>query len=356
MKNKIKFSVLTIGIFFTALVFAQSRQQAQTRQVETAGQKFINIKVLNEMPAEQLGKVMNIMAASLGVNCNFCHVEGDFSKDDKKEKQTAREMLKMTFALNKNYFDNDPEISCNTCHNGRTHPQSAINLNPIAAPERPKQPETKPAIDRILEKYEQAIGGRANLDKIHSRYIKAARVEPKGNSEPEEIWQKGSKLVVATTYPKTVVTEAFDGANAWKSAGEHSIPLKTDEIEQIRRNAEFLSAANLKTIYPKMDFAFVDRIDGREVYQVRAATASGGRERLFFDTQTGLLIRRVAVVPTILGNYVYQIDFADYKDFGGVKLPVTTHYAMPNLSWTRKVVEVKNNAPVEDTKFNQPAK
>lgn len=356
MINKIKFFVLTFAILFAALVFAHSKQRAQTKQVETAGQHFKNIKVLNDMPAEQMGKVMNMMAASLGVNCNFCHVEGDFSKDDKKEKQTAREMIKMTFALNANYFNSRPEVSCNTCHSGHEHPQSAINLNPIVAPERPKQPETKPTIDQILDKYEAALGGRANLDKIHSRYIKASRVEPKGNSEPEEVWQKGSKLLVVTTYPKAIVTEAFDSANAWKRAGENPIQLKPDEIEQIRRNAEILAGTNLKTIYPKMEFGFVDRIDGREAYQVRATTAGGGRERLYFDTQTGFLVRRTASVPTVLGSFVYQVDYSDYKDFGGVKLPVTTRFAVPNISWTRKILEVKNNAAIEDAKFNQPAK
>jgi hypothetical protein len=358
MKNKIKFLILTVGILFAGLVFAQSKQHAQTKQIETAGQKFKNIKVLNEMPADQMGKVMNLMSASLGVNCNFCHSsEEDFAKDDNEHKQTAREMLKMTFGLNKNYFNGRTEVTCNTCHNGKAHPQSAPNLNSIA-PEnaRPKQPETKPTIEQILEKYGQALGGKANLEKINSRYIKASRVEPNGKSEPEEIWQKGNKLLVVTTYSQAVVSEAFDGANVWKRANEHLIPLKPDEAEQIKRGAELFASANLKAIYPKMEFGSVEQINGREVYQVRATTVNGGRERLYFDAQTGLLVRQTASAPTVLGNFVYQVDYSDYKDFGGVKLPVTMHFAVPNISWTRKILEVKNNAAIEDTKFNQPAK
>jgi hypothetical protein len=356
MKNKIKLLILFAGIIFAALVFTQNKQQAQTKQVETAGQKFKNIKVLNDMPAEQMGKVMNVIAASLGVNCNFCHIIDDFSKDVKPEKDIAREMMQMTFALNKNYFDNRPEISCNTCHNGKTHPQSGLNLNPSAREERPKQPETKPTVDQILDKYAAALGGKANLAKINSRLIKASRVEPDGTSEPEEIFQKSNKLLIATTYPKAVVTETFDGANAWKRANQNPIPLKTDEIEQIRRNAEFFGFSNLKDVYSKLEFGTVDRIDGREVYVVRATTASGDRERLYFDRETGLLVRRVSSVPTIFGNFVYQVDYSDYKDFGGVKLPATTRFAVPNISWTRKILEVKNNVPVEDAKFNSSTK
>jgi photosynthetic reaction center cytochrome c subunit len=327
----------------------------QTKQVETAGQRFKNIKVLNDMPADQLGKVMNLMAASLGVNCNFCHIEGDFSKDGKEEKESARQMIKMTLDINKNNFGGRTEVSCNTCHQGHTHPQTAINFNPIAPEERPKQPATKPTVDAILDKYTQAVGGKENLAKIASRSISANRVEPNGKIEAEEISQKGGKLLIITKYPQATVTEAFDGTNVRKRA-KTDIALKPDEAEQIRRNAQFFTYADLKTIYPKMDFRMVDKIEGREVYLVTATTADNQRERLYFDAQTGFLVRRVSSVPTILGMFQYQVDYSDYKDFGGAKLPTTVRYASPNMTWTRKILEVKNNAAIEDAKFNQPAK
>jgi hypothetical protein len=344
------FALFALGLF-------TQKSAMQTKPVETAGQKFKNIKVLNDMPAEQLGKVMNIFAASLGVKCNFCHVENDFAKDGKEEKETARQMIKMNLELNKNHFDNRPEISCNTCHNGKTHPQSLPNLNPVTTDVRPQQPEKKPTVDEILEKYTQALGGRENLAKISTRSIKASRVEADGKTvEAEDILQKGGKLLISTTYPKTVVSEAFDGTNAWKRAGVNEVALKTDEAEQIKRNAQLFASADLKTVYSKMDFRFVDKIDGKEVYLVTGTLADNSRERLYFDQQTGLLVRRVATTPTILGNFQYQFDYADYKDFGGVMLPMTTRFAVPNISWTRRIVEVKNNAPIEDMKFNAATK
>ncbi|MGI8468646.1 MAG: photosynthetic reaction center cytochrome c subunit family protein, partial [Pyrinomonadaceae bacterium] len=307
-------------------------------------------------PADQLGKGRNRRSASLGGNCNFCHVEGDLAKDDKEEKQTAREMIKMTFDINKNNFGGRTEISCNTCHSGKTHPQSVPNLNPVAAEERPKQPDAKPTIDAILDKYTQAVGGKDALAKITSRQITASRVEPNGKTEPEEISQKGDKILIVTKYPQAIVSEAFDGANAWKRAGDKNINLKLDEAEQIKRSAQIFSDADLKTIYPKMDYRFTDKIDGREVYLVLGTLPDNSRERLYFDVSNGLLVRRVAASPTVLGNYQYQVDYGDYKDFGGVNLPTTIHYSMPNISWTRKILEVKNNAAIDDAKFNQPMK
>ncbi|MEO7660426.1 MAG: hypothetical protein ABIV48_12505, partial [Pyrinomonadaceae bacterium] len=133
------------------------------------------------------------------------------------------------------------------------------------------------------------------------------------------------------------------------------IELKSDEIEQIKREAELFSPANLKLTFPKMDFRAVDRIDGREVYTITATTAGGVRERLSFDVVTGLLVRRSALSPTVFGNFVYQVDYADYKPFGDIKLPTTVRYSMPHINWTRKILDVKINAPVDDARFAVPA-
>ncbi|HQU82001.1 MAG TPA: c-type cytochrome [Pyrinomonadaceae bacterium] len=360
MKTKIKIiAVFTFAVF--ACVFLAEKGKTQTKQtVETAGQKFKNIKVLNDMPADQLGKVMNIMAASLNVKCDFCHVGEDFAKDGKEEKETAREMIKMNFDLNKNYFNGRPEISCNTCHQGHAHPQSGINLYQTGLSghdERPKQPDTKPTIDAILAKYETAIGGKANVEKVTSREIKAQRVEPDGKTtEDEIILQKGAKFSAQTTYVSKekgnyVVKEIFDGTTAQKFGNGEAIQLKMDELEQIKREGQLFGNTNLKAVYTKMDFRFVDKIDEKEVYVVTASTADNVRERLYFDVQSGLLVRRIAATPTVLGAFNYQVDYTDYKDFGGVKLPTTVKYAVPGIRWTRKVLDVKNNAVIDDAKF-----
>lgn len=357
MKTKLK--IITIFTFaFFACVFFAVNGNTQTK-VETAGQKFKSIKVLNEMPADQMGKVMNMMSASLGVNCKFCHAsnDGDYEKEGFEHKDMARQMLRMTFDLNKNYFEGRPEINCNSCHQGKSHPQPSFPLKPVAQEERPAQPEKKPTIDEILAKYETALGGKANLAKITSRQIKAQRIEPDGKTfEAEEILQKSDKILVQTIYPSKeygdyVIKEIFDGKTAFKLGNGAKIELKPDETEAIKREAQVFANPNLKAIYPKMDFRFVDKIDGRDSFVVSATTADNQRERLYFDAASGLLVRRVASTPTILGNFQFQVDYTDYKDFGGVKLPTTLNFAVPNIRWTRKVLDVKNNVTIDDAKF-----
>lgn len=356
MKTKIKIAaIFTFAV--SACVFSATKGNTQTK-VETAGQKFKSIKVLNEMPADQMGKVMNMMSASLGVNCAFCHAsnDGDYEKEGFEHKDIAREMLKMTFDINKNYFEGKSEINCNTCHQGKPHPQAVFPLTPSTREPRQAQPKDKPTVEDILAKYESAIGGKNNLSKINSRYIKAQRLEPDGKSfEAEEILQKGAKMSVATIYPSKqygdyTVKEIFDGKIAKKFGNNAEIALKTDEADAIKREAEIFANANLQAVYPKLEFFRLEKIDGKEVYAVEAADKL---ERFYFDVLSGLLVRRTAATTTVLGDHVFQVDYLDYKDFGGVKLPTTIKFAVPQIYWTRKILAVENNVKIDDAKFTK---
>lgn len=354
----VKVTLIIVSLAFGGLVAGTNYSQAQKLEVETAGQKFKSIKVLNDMPADQMGKVMNMISASLGVDCKFCHTsnDGDYEKEGVEHKETARKMMKMVFDLNKTQFNGRPEINCNSCHNGKSHPQPTFPLAPVAREERPKQPEKGPTADQIIVKFITALGGAERIGAIKSRLVKANRVEPDGKTiEPETIWLSDGSYRSDTAYGKYIVTEIFAGGAARKYGDWVTIELKPDETEQIRREGELFYPLNLKKTYSKMDFRSIEKINGQDAYLFTATTAGGLRERLAFDVASGFLLRRTASSPTIFGNFTYQVDYYDYKDFGGVKMPATTTYAVPNIRWTRKIIEVKNNVPVNQAIFSPPS-
>src|ERR1017187_817100 len=100
-----------------------------------AEEQFKNIQVLKGISAEQVIPSMMFITASLGVQCDFCHVQGAFEKDDKKPKQTARKMMEMMFAINKDNFEGHREVTCNSCHRGSVDPQAI----PAVMTEEPKE-------------------------------------------------------------------------------------------------------------------------------------------------------------------------------------------------------------------------
>src|SRR5580698_4920812 len=100
---------------------------AQSATPKLAEEQFKNIKVLKGVPADQVFPAMQFISISLGVECEFCHVQGaggkmEFDKDDKKNKQTARKMMEMMFAINKDSFDGHREVTCYSCHRGSPEP------------------------------------------------------------------------------------------------------------------------------------------------------------------------------------------------------------------------------------------
>ena len=88
-----------------------------------------NLQVLKDVPPDQLQLTMQYIAASLGVQCNYCHVQGQNDLDDKDTKKTARDMMRMVDKLNATFFDGKPRVSCASCHNGRSRP---VRTAPLA--------------------------------------------------------------------------------------------------------------------------------------------------------------------------------------------------------------------------------
>ena len=114
-------------------------------------EKAKNLKVLpKNISHDDLMKEMRSYNKALGVKCDYCHAKlpdnpqkMDFVSDAKEEKETAREMLKMTFRINKKYFKSGKDekgmqvmtVTCYTCHNGQKEPAS----KPAGAEEAPHQ-------------------------------------------------------------------------------------------------------------------------------------------------------------------------------------------------------------------------
>lgn len=81
-----------------------------------------NIKVIGGAPDSSLIDTMQAWAFALGKDCAFCHVQGNFAADDKPEKLTARKMVTMVMAINKDNFNGNQAVRCYTCHQGNAHP------------------------------------------------------------------------------------------------------------------------------------------------------------------------------------------------------------------------------------------
>jgi photosynthetic reaction center cytochrome c subunit len=98
-----------------------------------------------------------------------------------------------------------------------------------------------------------------------------------------------------------------------------------------------------------------EKVDGHDAYVVVGPRPGKTPLRLYFDQQSGLLVRLVRLGETPLGELPTQIDYADYREAGGVKIAFRWTLARPSGRFTVQVSDVKENVPVDDRKFAKPA-
>jgi photosynthetic reaction center cytochrome c subunit len=355
---------LSIGLAIAGAK-AQSSAPQSPATPKLAEEQFKNIKVLKGVPADLVFPSMQFITASLGVECEYCHVRGDkgleFDKDDKKAKVTARKMMEMMFAINKENFEGHREVTCYSCHRGAADPVGT----PLVATEDAK-PEAEPAkapseakpilppADQLLDKYLSTIGGAAALQKVTSR-VEKGNLTANGHQLSIEVYAKApDKRISIMHLPNGESITAFDGRQGWLSNAGHPHLMSAAENDAVRIDSDFYFASHVKTLYAKFTVVPGEKIDGHDTYLVLGRNEGQPPLRLYFDQQSGLLVRQVRYAETALGRMPTQIDYADYRDADGIKIPYRWTLARPGNRFTIQIDDVKQNVPVDDAKFAAP--
>jgi photosynthetic reaction center cytochrome c subunit len=346
---------------FPPKIYAQSATAPAPTQ-KTAEQQFKNIQMLKGVPADQVIPTMQFISASLGVECEFCHVEHAFDKDDKKTKQVARQMIEMQMGINKNSFKGETEVTCNTCHRGSNRPMAIPAVadanwkpnppRPEAAPSSPPAPQDGNA---IIAKYIDALGGTAALQKIKSISEKGS-TEVNGRQTPIDIYAKAPDARVSFMHVGNgdSVT-AYNGKAGWlASPGRPIHDMSASESSAAKLSAIFTFPDNLDREFTRTRVGRPDKIDDRSVTPVFGMREGQPPVRMFFDDQSGLLTRIITYTETPLGRSPTQVDYADYRDVNGVKTPYRWTISRPASRFTIQLTEVKPNAPIDESKFVRP--
>jgi hypothetical protein len=216
-----------------------------------------------------------------------------------------------------------------------------------------------PSADQIIEKYVQALGGKAAFEKITSRLSKGSiEIPDAGLSGTAEIYEKAPNKTVAFVDIAGfgLVREGFNGTVAWEDNPQTGMREKSGvELTDAKRDADFYREIKLKTIYTKMTLKGKEKVGDKEAYVIDAVPAEGTPEKWFFDTQSGLRIRSDAERESPQGKVLIESYLGDYREVDGIKIPFSIRQVTPAFSIIIKIMEVKHNVPIEDAKFNKPA-
>jgi outer membrane lipoprotein-sorting protein len=341
-----------------------------------AEEVFKNVQVLKGIPVKEFMDTMGFFAAATGMNCTQCHVEeagGNWAKyaDDNALKQTTRRMIGMMNAINQSYFGGRRVMTCYSCHRGLSRPLVTPDLaeqygTPVLRePEEiVREPEGVASADKLLDKYTQAIGGSERLARLTSFVAKGTY---KGYDDPEtyavEVYAKapGQRATIVHGADGDTTT-TYDGRNGFAAAPESAtpvpvVPLTGDDLVGAKVEAEFAFPARIKQSLSEWRVGFPITIDDREVQVVQGKPAAGGRAvKLYFDTESGLLVRLVRYTDTPVGRIPTQIDYADYRDVSGIKMPFKWTTTWTSGRSVTQLSDVQLNVSIDSARFAKPTR
>ena len=357
---------------------ASAHGQAAPAKQLMSEQAFKNVTVLKGIPVDEFMDTMGFISASTNYNCIDCHVEpkveGDWSvfAEETPRKATARRMILMVQALNKTNFGGARVVTCYTCHRNT---QGAPKITPSLAEQYgepptpdPNEVEIKrqapgaPSADQIFDKYLQAVGGVQKAATITSIVFKGTYqgyAEPKA---PVDIYVKAPNqrtMIVHTDAGDRTTT--CDGSNGWMAAPAMDKPFPViryadGELDGLRLDAVLSFPAGIKQALTR-PLVGSSSIDDKDVVVVQG-TANGGRSsiKLYFDKESGLLVRQVRYADTIIGRVPIQVDYSDYRDVAGAGVKLPFHVI---TTWTDGRSDVlltsaQTNVAIDAAKFNQP--
>jgi photosynthetic reaction center cytochrome c subunit len=346
-------------------------QAGSAEKPPMAEQVFKNVQILKGIPVDEFMDTMGMFSASLSLNCIDCHVAEsvgtwDRFADETPLKVTARRMMQMVNAINKENFKGVRSVTCYTCHHGDLRPKIVPNLAAqYATPvEDPNEIEVfrlpgGPTADQVFDKYFQALGGTQRLAALTSYTGKGTFIgfETEQTKVPFEIFAKApnqrSTIVHMAVGDKITL---YDGRAAWIAGSDKPVPLMTltgGNLEGAKIDALVAFPTQIKPAFAQWQVT-ATAIDDKEVIVLRGTNPRQAPVNFYFD-QAGLLVRVVRFVDTAVGRLPTQIDYSDYRDVSGVKMPFKWIVTWTNGQSTTELSQMQGNVTIDAARFARPA-
>jgi len=369
--------MLAIGTLFFTGSFAFGQAGAEQKPL-MAEQFFKNVQVLKGIPVDEFMSTMGFFSASLGYSCENCHDGNnweDYISDTRPKKRMARGMVTMVNTINKNFFGGRQVVTCYSCHHGGEVPRITPDLTALYSPPSEealdivKTTAGGPTADQIFAQYTQAIGGAQKVAAITSLVAKGFAVGYglDADKDPVEIYAKATGERTAVVHGAAgVSTNTYDGKVAWMAGPQIAGPnlqvpvlaLSGQELEGAKVDAEFFFPGKTKPAVTQWKAGTSTEIGDDDVQVVQGTSAGGVLATLYFNAETHLLQRSVRYTNSPVGRIPTRVDYSDYRDVAGVKIPFKWEVTWLDGKQSFEMTEIQPNTLTNDAidaaKFAKP--
>jgi hypothetical protein len=340
-----------------------------------AAEVFKNVTILRGIPVDEFMGTMGFFSSSLGLNCTDCHVDesgGSWARyaDESPLKMQTRRMMVMVQTINKTNFGGRQVVTCYSCHRGNTRPAVMPSLDGLYGeppPDEPGDPFTQaqgqPSPDSVLDKYIEAIGGAQRIAAITSIVAKGTYLGfDDAEKVPVELYARAPGQRSMTVHGLLGdTTTTFDGRTGWITAPPTDKPIPFyeitgEELQGANFETELMFPTRIKQALTNWRVGVPQLLGEREVLPVQGDTSGGGVITMNFDSETGLLLRLVRYANSPVGRLVTRVDYEDYRDVNGVKMPFKFTVRWLSGRSTFEMNEIQANVPVDASRFVRPAR
>lgn len=120
-----RLAAISLLALFPLLAQDKPAPEKQAKQTKAPLPPPTNLKVLKVSTGPEVGQIMRTFTVGLGVQCLYCHVQGNYASDENPKKDIARHMITITQQVNGNFSEGKLRVSCYTCHRGEPEPKTA---------------------------------------------------------------------------------------------------------------------------------------------------------------------------------------------------------------------------------------
>ena len=383
--------IAVVGLISAGLAVAQP---AAPDKPLLAEQVFKNIQVLKGIPVDDFMETMGIMTAALQFDCSDCHANAGTDRvdwaADTPRKRTARRMVTMVATINKDNFGGRQMVTCWTCHRNRDRPlvtptMEAIYTTPSLEPDDViVSPPGLPAPSSILDKYIEASGGAQRLAGLTSFVGKGTSVGFGGFGGGGDVEidakvpdQRATIILFKAETGRGDQIRSYNGRTGWVRTplnvlGEFQ--LSGGDLDGARFDAQLSFPGQIKQILtnlktgppssimdlpgPSSQTSLQQDLALGQSHECEVVQGTGPRGllvTLYFDRQNGLLLRELRYGNSPIGRVPTQIDYGNYRDVNGIKLPFRITYAWLDGRDSIELTDIKTNVPIDEAKFGRPA-
>jgi hypothetical protein len=212
-------------------------------------------------------------------------------------------------------------------------------------------------MNEILAKYVDAIGGSGAVQENRTRAERGSVEGPHGLHAAIETYRTAPDKAFAIVHRANGdVMEGVDGNVGWgKRANGEVTEESGDELARSRQWAEFYPGEHFEKDYERYQVRGIENVNGHDAYVMMAWWKDGGADRIYFDVQSGLLLRITHRIESPLGALPLQTDYEDYRDVNGLKIPFTVRVTRVDGSTTYTWQKMEANVAIDPSRYEKPA-